>query len=239
MNKLEAFFFSHLSPTSTWPAEWKTKPPFWFTRPELAVIQDLNPDARAGGFGPLYSTVVLLACWGALTGVLSRRIPWQSWIPGLTILGICLLSQSWWARWVPQGWLLPLFLIIPVLVFCNANKSVWPCALALAMAILNSVLILIFYVAGCLENRAILVHQFEFLRKLPSPVYVWVPDFKSNLTWLTQAGIPWKTESSPPTPPTVKLQRTTTEVGLPPNWREIVGDEKTIEQWRKRRLLKE
>ena len=238
-NKAEIFILSHFSPSAVWPLEWKIKPPFWFTRPELAVFQDLNPDTRAGGFGPLYGTVLLVALAGVLMCPFWKKVPWLCWIPLTTVLVSCLLSQSWWARWVPQAWLIPLCLALPVMAFFPKSLASRFSAGSLGVALVNSLLIAGFYVAGCLENRKLLEGQIQFLKKLPSPVEIWVPDFPSNLTWLQQADIPFQKLEHKPELPNLKLQRTTSMIGLPKNWRKILSGDPTAETWRKRGLVEE
>ena len=238
-NKLEIFLLSHLSASALLPNEWKIKPPFWFTRPELSVFQDLNPDSRAGGFGPLYGTVLLVALAGVLVWPFWNQVPWQCWIPAVTLMISCLLSQSWWARWVPQAWLIPLCLALPVMAFAQKSPASRLSTGSLWLALINSLLIASFYVVGCLENRKLVEEQIQFLKKLPSPIEIWVPDFPSNLTWLQQAGISFKKLAKEPETPRLKLQRTTSRVDLPKNWRQFLGNEPMVETWRKRGLLEE
>lgn len=239
LNKVQAFLKSHLSPSAVWPNCWEVKYTLVFSRPELAVFQDLNPDLRSGGFGPLYGTFLLLACIGSLLVAFQRKISWQSWVPAALAFTTCLLSQSWWARWVPQAWLIPLLMIVPVLFYCPKGLSAWVSSGSLWVGLVNSLLIFVFYVNGCLENRKLLAEQIKNLKKLPSPVEIWVPDFPSNLTWLQQAGISFKKLAKEPETPRLKLQRTTSKVDLPKNWRQFLGNEPMVETWRKRGLVEE
>jgi len=239
LNKFQAFLKSHLSPSAVWPNAWEVKFPLVFSRPELAVYQDLNPDLRSGGFGPLYGTFLLLACIGSLLVAFQRKIPWQSCVPAVLVFSTCLLSQAWWARWVPQAWLIPLLMVVPVLFYCPKGLSEWVSLGSLAVGLVNSLLILVFYVSGCLENRKLLEGQIQFLKKLPSPVEIWVPDFPSNLTWLQQEGISFNKLEKEPETPRLKLQRTTSKVDLPKNWRQFLGREQIVESWRKRGLIED
>jgi len=238
-SKLEIFFLSHLSASALWPNEWKIKPPFWFTRPELAVFQDLNPDTRAGGFGPLYGTFLLFALAGVLVCPFWKKVPWRCWIPVATLMVSCLLSQSWWARWVPQAWLIPLCLALPIMAFFPKTTASRLSFVSVWVALLNSSLILGFYVAGCLENKQLLDGQIQFLKKLPQPIQIWVPDFPSNLTWLQQAGISHQKVDQKTAPPRLRLQRTTSQIALPKKWDAIPGGKPMTDLWRKRGLIED
>ncbi|MGE9290082.1 MAG: hypothetical protein ACQKBT_03775 [Puniceicoccales bacterium] len=91
----------------TWePEEWET-------------FRNIHwPGHGSGGFGPLFSGVLFLSllAWG---------LTWLPFPPALSagsvfrgglfflLIGICMLLPSWWARWVPFVWILPLFFLLP------------------------------------------------------------------------------------------------------------------------------
>jgi len=238
MSKIEVFFRSHFAPTRTMSSEWEFKVPGWFARPELALFQDLNPDPRSGGFGPLYGAVFLLAALAAgVTLVYSPRSFWVSWIPALGLFVSCLLSQAWWARWVPQAWLVPLALVAPVLIRTAGRVAGWLAKFSVTLALLNSILILAFYTSGCFQNQNILNQQLMFLKELPQPISVYVPTFPSNLTWMQEAGIPFVLLKKEPLFPRLTLQRTNTKVALPDNWESLLPNSRVLPLWEKRRLI--
>jgi len=239
-SKLEIFFLSHLAPTEVASEMVKTKFPFWLNRRELALFEELSPDPRAGGFGPLYGAFLILA--GISLGLLwhQPRPPPSVWFPIVpTVIGV-LLSQPWWARWVPQAWLIPIFLLLPVLATpqgLQGWRKIVP-ALALGVGLLNTLLILLFYSVGCWKNQAVLESQLRFLRELPRPVSVQLPTFPSNRIWLIRENIPFTVQKEEPVRPWLKLNRTDTKVALPPDW-EKMADPKTVQLWRKSKLLGE
>ena len=238
MSKLEAFLRSHLAPTRTTTDKWSLKMPFWFDRPELALFEDLNPDPRSGGFGPLYGAVLWLAVGGFLWALVQRPgIPKISWLPALGLLVSCLLSQAWWARWIPQGWLFPILLCAPLLCLCAPGLGGWMARGSITVALLNSLLILAFYTSGCFQNQSILNRQMNFLKSIPAPLAVYAPTFPSNLSWLAAAGIRFNPIDHPPPQPFMTLQRTDTKVALPANWKDLVVDPSSLEEWEKRKLV--
>ena len=114
LDQAQIFVMSHFAPTEVIPENTKTKFPFWFNRRELSVFEDLTPDARAGGFGPLYGGSVILAMASFGMILLGRAPPWPAFFPLLPVLFSVGFTQAWWARWCPQGWLLPTALLIPL-----------------------------------------------------------------------------------------------------------------------------
>jgi hypothetical protein len=82
-----------------------TKVPFTVGADELDAAA--YADVRLGGFGPLWSGLLLTA--GLLLAVLRRRVPPGAWVAAALLLGTVFLNPVlWWARYVPQLWLLPL-----------------------------------------------------------------------------------------------------------------------------------
>ncbi len=108
------------------------KPPFTIDRRELAALPEA--DLRLGGFGPLFSGVLLVG----LMVMLARRtlgLP----LPEVLPAGAALLLATafcnpalWWARYVPQLWLLPSGLLAWLLLHPRARPAppgpapIWP-----------------------------------------------------------------------------------------------------------------
>ena len=237
MSKAEAFLRSHFAPTATMADEWHWKFPFWLNRRELALFEDLNSDPRSGGFGPLYGGIFILAFLAFLLGLFRVTIPWVAWVPALGILASCLLSQAWWARWVPQGWLVPMAFAVPVLTLRPMGLAGGLARASIAVGLLNSILIFAFYMSGCFQNQAVLTRQLAFLKKMPQPLNVYIPTFHSNEMWLKEAGLRFKKIEQEPPMPRLKLQRTNSKVQLPADWTNAPVSGQILQEWRKRDLI--
>ena len=112
------FAASAFSMTEGSPEKINLKPPFWTTRREIRIFEDLFPDPRAGGFGPFYSTAFLLAglgCLGLLAAGKWKYAP--GWFLVLASFGSSYFSQIWWARWTPQNWLLVIGMLMPLVAY--------------------------------------------------------------------------------------------------------------------------
>lgn len=238
--KFENFLASHLAPTEIWTDQAKHKFPFWLSRPELAIFEELTPDARAGGFGPLYGASLLTALASLTLLWFWKRPPPAAFFPIFPVLLSISLTQSWWARWAPQGWLLPLVLLLPAV--CSPSRkvpgSLIPGLAALA-GLLNSILILGFYSIGCFKLQHVLNSQLACLKGLPQPITIHMPRFRSNRIWFLRHDVSYQEVEAIFPPPRMLLKKTTTQVALPPDWRAHLPPEAPVEKWKKEKLLEE
>jgi len=243
LDRLQIFVMSYFAPTEIVADRVKTKFPFALNRRELSVFEDLTPDARAGGFGPLYGGCLLLALGSLGVILLGSPPPFVTLFPILPVILSVGLTQTWWARWAPQGWLLPLCLLLPVVAAWRDDEDpgrrwILP-LLSLFTGMLNSVLILLFYTVGCIKAQRVLNSQMAFLKTLPSPISVHMPLFLSNRIWLIREGIPFQLAGEPPPNPRFRLLRTKTTLSLPEGWEEKVMEAETVKEWRRRGLVEE
>lgn len=66
-----------------------------------------NYDTRICGFGPTFSVLFLMAViWWIYSIYRSRRITVRAYIVIVTLCSCFIFEQSWWARYIPQLWLL-------------------------------------------------------------------------------------------------------------------------------------
>jgi len=242
LDRLQVFLMSYMAPTEVIAESVKTKPLFWLTRPELSVFEDLTPDARAGGFGPLYGTVLVLSLIAAGTLFFWQRPLLASLFPILPVVISLGLTQTWWARWAPQGWLLPISLLLPVLVCLKQQGGgIKRCVavLAVLIGILNSALILLFYSIGCMKAQRVLKSQLAFVKTYPQPLSVYMPRFKSNRTWLIREKVEFALVDKIPRKPFIRLIRTETLIPLPAKWEENLGNGPMVAEWKNRGLIEE
>lgn len=242
-SKLRQFLASNFSYTEIAPTGINWKPPFWLIRREIRVFEELTPDPRAGGFGPLYGTALLVG-WSAFAIALfqgSVRPAWHQWFLTLSVIASSFPSQVWWARWVPQLWLLAL---IPLLMVAGSKqphrKPVRVLGgVAVAVLVVNLGLIILYYGLGMVRAQRVLDSQLALLQKLPQPVSLFVPRFTANRFWLEDAGIEAELIGVKPGVPRMKIVKTTSWVGLPPGWRNDASDSRLLAELEKRQLLQE
>ena len=242
LDRLQVFLMSYMAPTEIVADKVKTKFPFWLNRRELSVFEDLTPDARAGGFGPLYGAFLILAAASLGFLFFGKAPSLASCFPLVPVLLSVSLTQTWWARWAPQGWLIPLTLLLPLVCAWKNVPSgrAWILPFfVLFTGILNSVLILLFYSVGCVKAQRVLDSQLAFLKSLPQPLQVHMPMFLSNRIWLIREDLEFELIPEVPAKPRIKLHRTETRIPLPTNWEENQGNGPMVAEWRNRRLIEE
>ena len=126
---------------------------------------------------------------------------------------------------------------VPVLTLRPMGLAGGLARASIAVTLVNSVLIFAFYTSGCLQNQAVLVRQLAFLKNMPQPLSVHMPNFPSNETWLMDAGLRFKKIDHEPPMPRLKLNRTNSKVQLPSNWTNIPVSNQTLQEWQRRELI--
>lgn len=120
------------------------KIPFTIVKDEIKEYD--RPDTRISGFGPLYSGVFIISC------ILTFYMIYYFWrakkfyvlVPfGLILFGMLFLilatDGSWWARYTPYLYLLPIFNIIFLLNFKGDNKKIISITLGIILFIMVAV----------------------------------------------------------------------------------------------------
>ncbi len=183
-NRVMRFLLANLSYTATVrpPNSTMLKIPLRVMRDELwggAYPGDLE----AGGFGPLYSGLLLLGVAGALmllSRPSTRALGWiVAAVSAALLLSIFTHRETWWARYVPQAWLLPI--VAAVASLCAPVRSLqWRLgAVLVALAALN-VAIVGFNVAqrDVMYARS-MRETLSQMAAAPRPVTVYVGPFRA------------------------------------------------------------
>jgi len=124
--------------------EVRAKVPFTFTRQELLNAGDA--EVMVGGLGPLFSGAMLLAvalaAWGLVATRSRPRDPARAAL-GIMAVGIAaasiLMPQSWYFRYVPHLWLVPIALALAAGIDGGWRRA--GTAAVLAVMLLNSALV--------------------------------------------------------------------------------------------------
>lgn len=128
-SKIEKFFISYFSKSQNalYDSEPTLKFPLMVYHSELSVKG--VPDTRINGFGPLFTAAMILCVivlGMGLVKLLKQDKEKASYfvLPLLSILiSMILVGESWWARYVPQVYLVPIITIVLILYEKNHFKK--------------------------------------------------------------------------------------------------------------------
>ena len=239
LDRIQQFIVSSCSYMEIMPDSLHLKPPFWIQRRELRSVEELTPDPRAGGFGPLFSTSLLLAGTGCIIlAILGKSTYWPGWFLFLATAASSFGSQVWWARWTPQNWLLLTAMLMTVLAADFKRLRVdglmgagmrWLGGLACLATGINVLLVTLYYFVGMGKCEKILNLQIELAAKLQTPVPLKIPviqgghaagaSFQASKWWFVDRGVPIMELQQEPPKPRMKIHKTETRFPLPQDWR--------------------
>lgn len=170
-NSLEQLAISLFSRSDFHKADAVLKIPFTVNTNEIRSFY--TTDTRTAGFGPLFSGVIVLCILIAILMLVLKRSdidPLNSMILPMILLlliTVVLNPGGWWARYVPQLWLIPLLLLL------SAQQR-----LAGKFKMLNYVLILALILNICMVSLIYYSYQLDTTEKINLQI--------NNLRSLTQ-----------------------------------------------------
>lgn len=116
------------------------KLPFTYTENEINNFT--IPDMRIGGFGPLFGGITILSSIAIIILIIKCTIEkkYNILIPLMLILGcitilICIVEGSWWARYIPYFYLIPIIAITFLYLNKNIVSNIYAIILTLAIVI--------------------------------------------------------------------------------------------------------
>ena len=151
-----------------------------------------GPDPRFGGWGILFSGIFLLSL--LLLVMIIKKIWFTKELNtflfciGILLFSIIVNPQSWWARYVPQLWLIPLTIFFYA-HSVNATIIRYLAFAGLILMFINSGIIF----SGALAHNYIALRmisrELSFLKLNTHKINIYFGDFESNRLRLEKAGI--------------------------------------------------
>jgi len=178
--------------------------------PGSVTVAELKPflsknDVRIGGFGPWFGLALLVSWLGlAWSWARRRRSAWQRGLlvlpTGLLLLSALVFPEPWWARYVPQVWLIPMVVAIALITLGRregdaAQRRVgWG---VVAISAVNAALVALLSIAGSIPRQADLRAQLDSLRLLSQeqPLLMDFGPAPAAALMLDRAGVRWKEAS--------------------------------------------
>jgi hypothetical protein len=113
-------------------------------------------DLRVEGFGPFFMEISLITSISGLFLVTNKGIDKRKKLLYLLscfliIVSVLLIPESWWARYVPQMYLIPIITV--TIFFININKIKFHTQLLLLFLILNSLYVTSIYLDGAKNHK--------------------------------------------------------------------------------------
>jgi hypothetical protein len=160
-----------------------------------------SADLESGGFGPLYGALLLLAGVAAVTLCInrsSRRVAGVVLlIAGCVLATIFVHRETWWARYIPQAWLLPMLIAIPSL--CAPRRSVqwWLGSGLVGLAVVNLSVVSANVGWRQLKYARDIRVALQQMSSTAPPVTVYLGPFRSLRQRLTEARIDFRMIETP------------------------------------------
>ncbi len=167
-NRVTMLFQSVFSASDIIARERRWKIPLTYTKQEIRSF--FFSDVRVGGFGPWFGAIAIVSL--SLGAVLAyRRYPRSIVIlvTGCSLLATVLVNPGcWWARWVPQLWLVPV-LVLLYAVSDDASDGRWmpklPAIVLAALMLVNIVMINIEYWRSNAKFSRLITLQLDELKR--------------------------------------------------------------------------
>lgn len=146
MNRIEKFIYANFSESINLTAFQNQNPvlkiPFTYKHDEL--LQLSIPDLRIGGFGVLFGGILLLSIVILLIGLYflyfkDRKLFARFFIIVCTLtLLILILEESWWARYMPQIYIIPVLAILILYIFIKRKVNLILITFLIITTIINT-----------------------------------------------------------------------------------------------------
>lgn len=176
-NSLEKLFLSTFSPSSnSFNGEIRPKIPLSFSRDEVNVF--LGYDVRVGGFGPWFGGGIILACVTCLFLLTEKEQKKKLWMPSFLLIFIVMASvfvntESWWARYSPQLWLIPVIIILTAYLLGSRTYTRWSAYILMGVLLVNIIMVSSSYVFGSIRQTRNAVQTFEALAERDEKILVY------------------------------------------------------------------
>jgi hypothetical protein len=195
VEKLTLSLLSHEGQYSAAKPAIKDIPKIPFTINKVDIHEANDPEQMMSGFGPFFSGVLIIMLLILLAALIwFRKTPAVKYtIPiFITILiSVLIIPDAWWARFVPQLWLLPLIILLMATCIITRGIRILTNLLFITLG-LNAIWLAAHLFFNILATCRI-DYQLQQLRALNKPIlvhYDTCEGSRSNRIMFAEAGIP-------------------------------------------------
>jgi len=178
-----------------------TKEPSQYKLPFTVALDEIltfyAPDTRVAGFGPLFGGVLLLTVILLIIAFARyrRRLMFGSSL--LVLMGAILASglsnpEAWWARFVPQLWMLPLLTILLIVSTTPRGKLHRLSHIIVIILCINQLLIASPYLVSAVARSILEKQQMSQLKNTGEPIIIKFNHFVSIESRFKEWGIKYQ-----------------------------------------------
>jgi hypothetical protein len=170
--------------------EIKLKIPFTINKDD--IVNSYAIDTRIAGFGGLFSGLIILSVIVVILLLTKYSGQWRykkNWlyIIGLIIISIIIMPESWWARYVPQFWYLPIIALLMSELYIDNKFKILKISMYLCLTI-NVVFTLLSFRYNFIMTRLINA-QLKEIKDSNRTIFVQFDSSESNRIRFHENGI--------------------------------------------------
>ncbi len=198
MNRVEALVTSIFSASSNSKKVYTLKPPFHIPNgSELRAVSGSDP--RLGGFGPWFSGALVLSVASFLAILITCKTPLvrlsMVFLLGTLASSVLINPEAWWARYVPQLYLIPLVTCV-ILYVCLPHKAKKLATVLLLVISLNTAMVLYASITKNIKVTIAINSQLATLSKSDMPITAYFSVFQAMRARLNETGVKFSSVES-------------------------------------------
>src|SRR4029077_5619464 len=141
---------------------------------------------------PLFSAAVVISTGWVAFFLIARRVPsyvyWLLFTAAAVLLSVLVMPENWWARYVPQFWLVPCIAAAAAMSMRDRRQKVAGWAIAVLMLV-NVIIVSASSISQAAHRSLLVSEQLALLKRQPGPFCVSAEMAHSRVAILRAAGI--------------------------------------------------
>lgn len=186
MNRYSSLFYSLFSESKNNTKTTKLKFPFTIKIKELYCFSD--SDVRVAGFGPLFSAALMMSILILCSYYLMRPIFPFLFVVLAIIISVLIHPESWWARYAPQLWLIPVITSIACMKSERKQLRIYGLGIVFILILNISLVSLVHFTANLLNTYQV-AKEFNILKDSRKRISIYFGPFEATRVRLQEADI--------------------------------------------------
>lgn len=171
------------------PSASRLKLPFSVTKEEIYAF-GMGEDVRVGGFGPLFGLAIVISHLILVLLLIKRQMPLPMIIFYVFItISVLLNPASWWARYAPQIWFIPVLILVASLKYASNNTVAYLNKFLILILFINIIMVSYPYTESHFTGKQIIQTQLQELKNTNNIIEINFLHFKSLRARLREHGV--------------------------------------------------